>query len=251
MIFLKSPAEVEALDRANALNWKALRAVEDAVKPGVSTLELDQVAEDVIRSGGGTPAFKGYRGYPATLCVSVNDVIVHGIPNRRERLRNGDLVSVDCGVILDGFFGDAALSIGVGELSEEADRLMKVTKRCLLDAVNCVQPGAHLGDVGAAVQSLAESEGFGVVRDFVGHGIGRSLHEDPQVPNYGTAGKGFLMKPGLVIAIEPMVTAGSWRVKVDDDGWTARTEDGRIAAHFEFSVAVVPSGHRVLGTKES
>jgi len=251
VIFLKSDAEIEALDRANALNWKALEAVREMAGPGVSTRDLDRRAEEIIRSGGGKPAFKGYRGFPATLCVSVNDVIVHGIPSPRERLREGDLVSVDCGVVLDGYFGDAALSFGIPPLSEEAERLIEVTRGCLEDAVKATGPGARLGDIGFAVQTRAESEGFGVVRDFVGHGIGRSLHEEPQVPNYGSPGKGTLLKPGLVIAIEPMITAGSWRVKIDNDGWTARTEDGKIAAHFEFSVAVTPRGRRVLGVKES
>lgn len=250
MILLKSPAEIEAMHRANAVVHRALGAVRDAARPGVSTMDLDQMAEDIIRSAGGVPAFKGYRGFPGTLCTSVNDVIVHGIPNPHERLREGDVVSVDCGVVLDGFFGDAAVSFGVGQISDGAERLMETTRQSLLDAVEQVVPGNRLGDVGSAVQRRAEDAGFGVVRDFVGHGIGRSLHEDPQVPNYGTPGRGQAIKAGLVIAIEPMITAGGWRVKVDDDGWTARTEDGRIAAHFEYSVAVTDDGPRVLGVEE-
>jgi methionyl aminopeptidase len=250
MIFLKSTAEIDAMDRSNALVHQTLAAVRDMAEPGVTTWALDEMAEELIRNAGGAPAFKGYRGFPATLCISINDVIVHGIPDRRRRLREGDLVSVDCGVVLDGFYGDAAISFGVGRVSEDAHRLMETTRQCLDDAVQQVRPDSRLGDVGAAVQRRAESAGFGVVRDFVGHGIGRNLHEDPQVPNYGVSGRGQLMKPGLVIAIEPMITAGSWRVKIDDDGWTARTEDGRIAAHFEFSVAVTADGHRVLGVKE-
>jgi methionyl aminopeptidase len=247
MIFLKSSDEIDAMDRANRLVHETLAAVRDMAEPGVTTWALDEMAEELIRSKGGEPAFKGYRGYPATLCISINDVIVHGIPNRRVRLRDGDLVSVDCGVVLGGFFGDAAVSFGIGRVSEDALRLMETTRWCLEDAVAQVKPENRLGNVGAAVQQRAESAGFGVVRDFVGHGIGRNLHEDPQVPNYGVSGRGQLMKPGLVIAIEPMITAGSWRVKIDDDGWTARTEDGKIAAHFEFSVAVTADGHRVLG----
>jgi methionyl aminopeptidase len=250
MILLKSPTEIDALDRANRLVHRALELVRNAAVPGVTTWELDQMAEALIRSEGGVPAFKGYRGFPGTLCVSINDVIVHGIPSRSVRLRDGDLVSVDCGSVVDGFFGDAAISFGVGRVSEEVRRLMETTRQCLEDAVAEVRPNNRLGDVGAAVQRCAESVGFGVVRDFVGHGIGRSLHEDPQVPNYGTPGRGQLMKTGLVIAIEPMITAGSWRVKIDDDGWTARTEDGKIAAHFEFSVAVTENGARVLGVEE-
>ncbi|MEJ2188942.1 MAG: type I methionyl aminopeptidase [Acidobacteriota bacterium] len=251
MICLKSERELETMDRANRLVHSTLRAVEAAAKPGVSTAELDHMAEEMIRAGGGEPAFKGYRGFPATLCTSVNDVIVHGIPSADARLREGDLVSIDCGVLLDGFYGDAAVTFAVGEVSDEARRLLDVTRRCLDDAVSAVGPGARLGDVGAAVQHRAESAGFGVVREFVGHGIGRALHEEPQVPNYGEPGRGPRLKPGLVIAIEPMITGGSWRVRIDDDGWTARTEDGKLAAHFEFSVAVTADGRRVLGLEES
>jgi methionyl aminopeptidase len=250
MIVLKSTIELDAMDRANRVVHRALGAVAQAAEPGVSTADLDDIAEELIRSEGGRPAFKGYRGFPATLCTSVNDEIVHGIPSPKIRLSAGDILSVDCGVILDGFFGDAAVSFGVGHVNGVAEELMKVTKRCLEDAVEQVGPGKRLGDVGAAVQTRAESSGFGVVREFVGHGIGRSLHEEPQVPNYGQAGRGQIMKPGLVLAIEPMITAGSWRVKIDDDGWTARTEDGKLAAHFEFSVAVTSDGHRVLGLEE-
>jgi methionyl aminopeptidase len=251
MICLKSERELETMDRANALVHRVLHAVEEAAGPGVSTGELDKLAEEMIRSDGGVPAFKGYRGFPATLCTSVNDVIVHGIPNGKNRLRDGDLVSVDCGVLLDGFFGDAAVTFGVGTVTPEAKRLMDITRRCLDDAVAAVKPEGRLGDVGAAVQVRAEEAGFGVVREFVGHGIGRALHEEPQVPNYGKPGHGQRLKPGLVIAIEPMITGGSWRVSIDDDGWTARTEDGRLAAHFECSVAVTADGRRVLGLEES
>ncbi len=247
MIFLKSTSELDAMDRANRVVHRVLRLVADAARPGLSTAELDGLAEDAILTEGGRPAFKGYRGFPATLCTSINEVIVHGIPDRGMVLREGDLLSVDCGVVLDGFYGDAAVTVPVGEVDASARQLMDVTRRCLEDAVGVVQPGNRLGDVGAAVQRRAEDAGFGVVRDFVGHGIGRSLHEDPQVPNYGLPGQGPLMKPGLVLAIEPMITLGSWRVKVDDDGWTARTEDGKLAAHFEYSVAVTEQGHRVLG----
>jgi len=250
MIVLKSTTELEAMHRSNGVVHRALNAVRDAAAPGVSTAELDSIAEDLIRSEGGEPAFKGYRGFPATLCTSVNDEIVHGIPSTKIRLKDGDILSVDCGAILDGFFGDAAISFGIGHVNGNGKRLMDVTKRCLDNAVEQMVPGKRLGDVGAAVQTHAEDSGFGVVREFVGHGIGRSLHEEPQVPNYGHAGRGQILKPGLVLAIEPMITAGSWRVKIDDDGWTARTEDGRLAAHFEFSVAVTSDGHRVLGLEE-
>ncbi len=250
MIFLKSGDELRALDAANRVVHETLALVREAAAPGVSTAELDGLAEEHIRSRGGSPAFKGYRGFPATLCLSVNDVIVHGIPSRAQKLRVGDVVSVDCGVVKDGFYGDAAMTFGLGELSSLASRLMDVTKACLDDAVSQVMPGNRLGDVGAAVQQRAEEAGFGVVREFVGHGIGRSLHEEPQVPNYGKPGHGQILRPGLVIAIEPMITEGSWRVHLDDDGWTARTEDGKLSAHFEYSVAVTESGHWVLGVEE-
>jgi methionyl aminopeptidase len=250
MIFLKSPSELDIMERANRLVHAVLRSVQEASRPGVSTFELDALAERMIVDGGGQPAFKGYRGYPATLCVSLNDVIVHGIPNRSTRLQAGDIVSVDCGVLLDGYCGDAAVTFPIGEVSAEARRLIELTRQCLDDAVLQVRPGNRLGDVSAAVQRRAEGAGFGVVREFVGHGIGRSMHEEPQVPNYGLAGRGPTLKEGLVIAIEPMVTCGGWKVRIDPDGWTARTEDGRLAAHFEYSVAVTRDGHRVLGFEE-
>jgi methionyl aminopeptidase len=247
MIFLKSANELEVMDRANRLVHRVLRAVEEAARPGVTTAELDELAEGTIRDHGGVPAFKGYRGFPASLCTSIDDVIVHGIPSRSVRLEDGHVLSVDCGVLYDGFYGDAAVTFGVGQVNGAAQRLMNVTRQCLEDAVAAVAPGGRLGDVGAAVQRRAESAGFGVVREFVGHGIGRALHEDPQVANYGEAGHGAVMKAGLVIAIEPMITEAGWRVRIDDDGWTARTEDGKLAAHFEYSVAVTADGHRILG----
>ena len=251
MIFLKSDTELDVMDRANGLVHRVLNAVRDAARPGISTAELDELAEAMIIESGGRPAFKGYRGYPATLCVSLNDVIVHGIPNRKMRLAEGDVVSVDCGAVVDGFFGDSAITFPIGEVNGTARRLIETTRACLEQAVAQVRPGSRLGDIGAAVQTTAEAAGFGVVREFVGHGIGRALHEDPQVANYGPPGQGHLLKPGLVLAIEPMITEGSWRVKVDDDGWTARTEDGKLAAHFEYSVAVTHEGRRILGLGES
>jgi methionyl aminopeptidase len=250
MIFYKTTDELETMDRANRLVHTVLDAVREAARPGVSTQDLDRLAEDIIVSAGGRPAFKGYRGFPATLCVSLNDVIVHGIPSASHQLRDGDLVSVDCGVVLDGYFGDAAITFPVGQVAAKAQHLIEITRQCLDDAVAQVKPHNRLGDVSAAVQRRAEGAGYGVVREFVGHGIGRALHEDPQVPNYGSPGYGRELKNGLVIAIEPMVTEGSWRVRIDDDGWTARTEDGKLAAHFEYSVAVTEDGHRVLGVEE-
>jgi methionyl aminopeptidase len=247
VIVLKTPEELGLMDQANALVHEVLRLVAEAARPGVSTAELDELAEQRIRERGAVPAFKGYRGYPGTLCTSVNDVIVHGIPSRDCRLREGDVLSVDCGVLLKGFYGDAAITLPVGRVNGEAERLMRVTKECLDAAVEVVRPGRRLTDVGDVVQRHAESAGFSVVREFVGHGVGRSLHEEPQVYNYGPPGRGPEMRPGLVLAIEPMINAGRPGVVIDDDGWTARTEDGKLAAHFEYSVAVTANGPWVLG----
>jgi len=247
VIVLKTPEELAIMDRANAVVHETLRLVADAAKPGVSTKELDGLAEEHILDAGGKPAFKGYRGYPATLCTSVNDVIVHGIPSPSHRLREGDILGVDCGVVLDGFVGDAAVTVPVGEVAEEAARLMQVTRKCLELAVEVVRPGRRLTDIGAVVQGHAEGSGYSVVRELVGHGIGRAMHEDPQVYNFGPGGRGPELRPGLVLAIEPMINAGKAGVSFDDDGWTARTEDGKLSAHFEYSVAVTENGPWVLG----
>ncbi len=250
MMLLKTRAELEVMDRANALVLDTLRVVAAAAAPGVSTAELDALAEEHIRGAGAVPAFKGYRAYPATLCTSVNDEIVHGIPSRRRVLAEGDILSLDCGVVLDGFFGDAARTVPIGTVDAEAGRLMDVTSECLERAVAVMRPGARLSDIGAAVQGHAEAAGFSVVREFVGHGIGRSLHEDPQVYNFGSPGRGPELRPGLVLAVEPMINQGRAGVLIDDDGWTARTEDGKLSAHFEYSVAVTEDGPRVLGLSE-
>ena len=243
---LKTPGEIQLMDEANRIVRQVLDEVGRAIAPGVTPRELDRVAEKVIRGAGGVPAFLNYRGYPATLCISVNDVIVHGIPNDVP-LREGNIVGIDCGVMYKGYYGDAARTFAVGAISEEAQRLLTVTEEALRRAVAQVRPGGRLGDIGYAVQRYAESQGFSVVREFSGHGIGTSLHEDPQIPNYGLPGKGPKLKPGMVLAIEPMVNAGGSGVRMDADGWTARTEDGSLSAHFEYSVAVTPQGARVLG----
>lgn len=250
MMVLKTRAELEVMDRANALVLDTLRVVAEAARPGVSTGDLDALAEEHIRAAGAVPAFKGYRAYPATLCTSVNDVIVHGIPSRRCVLADGDILSLDCGVVLDGFFGDAARTVPIGTVDAEAERLMRVTRESLERAIAVMRPGARLSDIGAAVQGHAEADGFSVVREFVGHGIGRSLHEDPQVYNFGSPGRGPELRPGLVLAVEPMINQGRAGVFIDDDGWTARTEDGKLSAHFEYSVAVTEDGPRVLGLSE-
>jgi len=244
---LKTPDELAVMDRANSLVHDTLRLVAEAAAPGVSTKELDRLAEEHIRAGGGRPAFKGYRGYPATLCTSVNDVIVHGIPSADHKLRNGDVMGLDCGVVFDGFIGDAAITVPIGDMAPEAKRLLDVTRECLELAVEVVRPGNRLTDIGAVIQKHAEAAGFSVVRELVGHGIGRSMHEDPQVYNFGPGGRGPELRPGLVLAIEPMVNAGVSGVMFDDDGWTARTEDGKLSAHFEYSVAVTENGPWVLG----
>lgn len=247
MMVLKTPAELDVMHEANQLVLETLDLVASTAAPGVTTAELDRVAEEHIRARGGKPAFKGYRGYPATLCTSVNDVIVHGIPSHRCRLAAGDVLSVDCGVVWKGFVGDAARTVPIGEVDDNALKLLHVTRECLDRAVGVMRPGKRLSDVGDAVQSHAESHGFSVVREFVGHGIGRAMHEEPQVYNFGPPGRGPELKSGLVLAIEPMINAGRPGVKIDDDGWTARTEDGKLSAHFEFSVAVTDNGPRVLG----
>ncbi|MFI5167338.1 MAG: type I methionyl aminopeptidase [Thermoanaerobaculales bacterium] len=247
MIVLKTPAELEIMHRANALVHETLRVVAAAVQPGVTTKELDALAEEHLRSRGGVPAFKGYRGYPATLCTSINDVIVHGIPSTKQRLREGDIVSLDCGAVVEDFVGDAAITVTAGEPSASARRLIDTTRACLDLAVEEMVPGRRLTNIGAAIQRHAEGAGFSVVRDLVGHGIGRAMHEDPQVYNFGPGGRGPELRPGLVLAIEPMINAGKPGVVFDDDGWTARTEDGKLSAHFEYSVAVTDDGPWVLG----
>lgn len=243
---LKTPGEIELMDRANRIVLKVLDEVGAKIAPGVTTKELDRLAEQVIRAEGGVPGFLQYRGYPATLCIAVNDVVVHGIPNDVP-LKPGDILGVDCGVLYKGYYGDAARTFAVGRVADSAVQLLKVTEEALHLGVAEVRPGGRLSDIGHAVQRHAERFGFSVVREFSGHGIGTDLHEEPQVPNYGTPGKGPKLKPGLVLAIEPMVNAGGSAVQMDADGWTARTKDGSLSAHFEFSVAVTPSGARILG----
>lgn len=230
---------------ANALVASVLQALREAVTPGVTTADLDALAEQRVRAVGAEPAFKGYHGYPATICASVNEEVVHGIPSRRE-LVEGDIVSVDIGVLLDGFYGDAAVTIPVGRITEEAASLLQVTEEALHQAIARVKVGGRVSDIGSAVQGHVEQHGFSVVREFVGHGIGQKLHEEPQVPNYGPAGRGPRLAEGMVLAIEPMVNAGKPGVRVLSDGWTAVTKDGRLSAHFEHTVAVTAAGPLVL-----
>jgi len=243
---LKTRGEIELMDEANRIVHEVLDGIAERIHPGVTTRELDMGAEKTIRAAGAVPAFLNYRGFPATLCTSINDVIVHGIPNDTP-LVAGDIIGVDCGVLYKGYYGDAARTFAVGEVSDRAQELMTVTRESLDLAVEQAQPGNHLSDIGHVVQKHVEEHGFSVVKEFVGHGIGAALHEDPQVPNFGNPGKGPRLEPGLVLAIEPMVNVGLAGVKVDADGWTARTPDGMLSAHFEVSVAVTDKGPRVLG----
>lgn len=243
---LKSTGEIDLMDQANRIVHDVLDGLAELIRPGVTTVELDRYAEEKVRAAGAVPAFLNYRGFPATLCTSINDVIVHGIPNETP-LAEGDIIGVDCGVLYKGYYGDAARTFAIGEISDQANRLMTVTREALELAVEQTRPGNHLSDIGHAVQAHVEKNNFSVVKEFVGHGIGVALHEDPQVPNFGVPGRGPRLEPGLVIAIEPMVNAGRAGVRVDSDGWTARTEDGELSAHFEYSVAVTDSGARVLG----
>jgi methionyl aminopeptidase len=242
---LKTRGEIELMARANAIVHRVLDDLAAMVAPGVTTRELDRFAEETIRRAGAVPAFLDYRGFPATLCTSVDDVIVHGIPNDQP-LREGAILGVDCGVVYKGYYGDAARTFPVGRIGETASRLLRVTRESLELAVEQARPGNRLSDIGHAVESHVAGHGFSVVRDFVGHGIGTSLHEDPQIPNFGKPGRGPKLKPGMVLAIEPMVNAGGPEVRVDADGWTARTADGSLSAHFEFSVAITESGPLVL-----
>jgi len=231
---------------AGRITREVLELVRDAVKPGVTTLDLERVATDRLKELGVKAAFKGYHGYPCALCTSVNSEVVHGIPSAKRVLKEGDIVSVDFGVVVDGYYGDSAITVPVGKIDAGVAKLLSATERSLKAAIAIVQPGATLGDIGAAVQGVVEKEGFSVVRDFVGHGIGVRMHEDPQVPNFGETGKGMKLKAGMVIAIEPMVNAGGPEVTVLEDGWTAVASDGSMSAHFEHTVAVTENGARIL-----
>jgi methionyl aminopeptidase len=239
VIVCRSKAELERMREAGRLVGEVLTELSARVAPGVSTADLDALAEKMMVAAGGTPAFKGYHGYPASICASINDEVIHGIPSGRRLLQEGDIVSIDVGVSLDGYFGDSAITLPVGPVSEEAATLLRVTEESLHKAIERVRPGGRVSDIGHVVQRHVESYGFSVVREFVGHGIGQKMHEEPQVPNYGEPGRGPRLTEGMVIAIEPMVNAGKPAVKVLGDGWTAVTRDGSLSAHFEHTVAVM------------
>jgi len=245
LIIRKSAAEIEKMAAAGEILVKTLEIVEGRIRPGVSTAELDEAAEAFIRSQGAVPAFKGYHGFPASICASPNSMVVHGIPDPT-KLDRGDVISIDVGVTLDGWVADAARTFAVGEISDEAQKLLRVTEASLHAAVTKCQVGGRLGDISNAVQTCVEAEGLGIVRSLVGHGIGRNMHEDPQVPNYGQAGKGPKLEEGMVLAIEPMVAVGHHEVHVADDAWSVFTNDGSLAAHFEFTVAITAAGPRIL-----
>ncbi|MDY0342967.1 MAG: type I methionyl aminopeptidase [Lentimicrobium sp.] len=249
MIYYKSNEEIELLRLSSLLVGKTLAEVARHIKPGVTTEALDQVAETFIRDHGAIPAFKGYGGFPATLCVSVNDVVVHGIPGN-QILQDGDLVSVDCGVVMNGFVGDSAYTFSVGEVAEEVRLLMERTKESLYLGIQAATAGKRIGDIGFEIQNYVEQFGYSVVRDLVGHGVGKHLHEKPEVPNYGRRGTGTMLQPGLVICIEPMINLGTRTVTQDKDGWTIRTGDGRPSAHYEHAIAIKEGTTEILSSFE-
>ncbi|MCD6569248.1 MAG: type I methionyl aminopeptidase [Deltaproteobacteria bacterium] len=245
MIILKSQDEIEKMREANQIIARLFEHIKTFIKPGITTTELDSEAELFIRAHNAIPAFKGYKGFPAVLCVSINEEVVHGIPGQR-KLKEGDLIGIDVGTIKNGFHGDAARTFPVGNITKEARRLIETTKKALAAGIKQAKPGNRLYDISAAVQDVVESAGFSVVRDFVGHGIGKNLHEEPQIPNFGKKGTGPVLKEGMTFAIEPMVNAGSWKVKLLGNGWTVVTEDGKYSAHFENTIAITSNGPDIL-----
>lgn len=247
-VVLKSPQELAVMREAGRINAKALAAVRELLRPGVTTAELDAAAEEVIRKHDGIPTFKGYPGpypFPATICVSINEQLVHGIPGER-KLKAGDVVSVDCGTTFEGFVGDSAITVGVGEITPQARRLIEVTEQALYEGIRQMRAGNHVGDISAAVQKHVESNGFHVPREYTGHGVGRQMHEGPQVPNFGFPGRGLLLRPGMTIALEPMVMVGTHRTRVLADQWTVTSADSSLAAHYEHSVAVTEAEPLIL-----
>lgn len=245
MVILKQLDEIDKARASNRIVAEVLSVLREKVKPGVTTQELDKIAEGVTEKRGARPAFKGYRGYPYSLCTSVNEEVVHGMPSNRI-LVEGDIIGLDFGVCYQGLYGDSAITLPVGRVSEQATRLMQVTEQSLYSAIHQACDGNRLGDISAAVQETVEAAGYSVVRDFVGHGIGKNMHEDPQIPNFGKKGRGIELKRGMILAIEPMVNAGKYKVKILSDGWTVITADGSLSAHFEHSVAITDNGPEIL-----
>ena len=248
-IIKKSPAQIEAMKEAGRISAKVLREVGALVKPGVYTLELDRFVETMIRLEGGIPAFKGYGGFPGSICASLNEQIVHGIPSADVILKEGDIISIDTGAIVDGWVGDNAWTFAVGKISAEKQRLLDITEKCMWAGLDAARPGNRMGDIGSAVQEIAEAAGYGVVRDYVGHGIGRDMHEEPNVPNYGRRHTGLKLEVGMVLAIEPMINMGTFRTKQMSDGWLVCTQDGLPSAHFEKTVAITEDGPLILTTE--
>jgi methionyl aminopeptidase len=247
VIILKSPEEIAKMRRAGRIVARTIDEVTAAVRPGLTTADLDEVAEKVILDEGATPSFKGYRGFPASICASLNKEVVHGIPSPKRKLSDGDILSLDFGAIWEGYHADSAVTVFVGEpRSTEAEKLVRITEEALDAGISQVRAGNRLSDISNAVQHVVEGAGFAVVREYVGHGVGRNLHEDPQIPNYGPPGRGPELKPGLVVAIEPMVNMGGWETRVLADGWTVVTADGSLSAHFEHTIAVTEEGPEVL-----
>ncbi len=246
MIVVKTARELKKMQDACTLSARALQLAGEMVEPGVSTLEIDTAVRKFIEGEGGVPSTLGYNGYPASTCISVNSVVVHGIPSKKTILRQGDIVSIDIMAGMHGYHGDNAYTYPCGDISPEAQRLLDTTKESLYEGIKAAQAGNRIGDIGSAVQRYVEPRGYSVVRDFTGHGVGTKLHEDPSVPNYGTPGRGPRLIPGMTIAIEPMITQGSYRVKILDDGWTALTVDGSLAAHYEHTVCITPDGPRIM-----
>ena len=245
VIIIKSSREIEQLKRTNAIVVEVFQKLKKVISSGITTMELDQIAEEIILSKGATPAFKGYRGFPATLCISINEEVVHGIPNQR-RLKEGDVVSLDVGANLNGYFGDGAITLPVGEVDQTAQRLLEVTERALYIGIEEARVGNRLFDISYAIQTWVESHGFSVVRDFVGHGIGMALHEEPQIPNFGVPHQGPRLERGMVFALEPMVNEGTYEVKILSDGWTVVTTDGKRSAHFEHTIAITDGVPEIL-----
>lgn len=246
MIVLKTGRELQIMREACRISAGALKTVGNAVEPGVTTAELDALAEKYILKEGGTPNFKNYQGYPATACISINNEVIHGIPSKKRRIEAGDIVSVDLGAKFEGYNGDNAATFACGQISEQAKRLIDTTRESLYEGIKAAVSGGRIGDIGSAVQRYVEERGFSVVREFVGHGVGTELHESPEVPNYGTAGRGIRLMPGMTLAIEPMVNVGDWHVKILPDGWTTLTRDGSLSAHFEHTIVITPDGPQIM-----
>ena len=250
MISIKSNREIEIMREAGRITALAIRKVKEAIRPGISTYELDMIAEETIRACGATPSFKGYNGFPGSVCASINNVVIHGIPKKTTILKNGDIISIDCGAYYRGYHGDSACTFGVGNVSSERERLMNVTRESLYEGLKYAKPGNRLSDISHAIETYVHNNKFTVVRDFTGHGVGRNLHEDPMVPNYGEAGHGPVLKEGMTLAIEPMVCAGNYQVRILADDWTTVTCDHSDSAHFEHTIVITKDGYEILTTEE-